>query len=538
MTINAINIIPIKTDYCPTMGDYAIKKKMNVSWAKKKKGDIVLFDFNGNGTSDHIGIVKSINKDGSITTIEGNTGAGNNANGGQVQRRIRYKYQVNFFVRPKYTKEITAEKLIATAESQLGVKESPRNSNKVEYNRWFYGSNKSAYWCCTFVCWCFAHIGATKPAKKTIPTVKKPTGKYSGTIPTGLLKIGSRGTKVKQLQNFLTWYGIKLNADGEFGSNTQNAVKVFQKTEGLTADGEYGDKSYRKALLYKASSKTSNTTTKTTKETTNSKKPGTTNTGDTKKVLKAYSGTFPTLNNNQKIINGLAFRLCYPYGTSKKKYTFKNGSPTKAYKDAINKVFPNHNSWSNKKQKVGACCDILTAVELGLVGIKVKKDLKDQLVDMPKMTKQLKSTGYYKASDFKGGQIVQRGRKDKSGHTYTICELINGKRYIANSHYKKLGGTYAVMDSVVKTESPKKWKYYKCYTPLGASRTYYKTGDYGYDVVFIQKFLNWYGYTVSVDGDYGEKTSKAISKFQTAVGLKASGRCGKDTIAKMKVVKK
>ena len=87
--INAINIIPCKTAGCPTMGDYAIKKKMNVSWGGRKRGDIVLFDFNNNGTSDHIGIVVSVNSDGSITTVEGNTGSGNNTNGGQVQKRTR-----------------------------------------------------------------------------------------------------------------------------------------------------------------------------------------------------------------------------------------------------------------------------------------------------------------------------------------------------------------------------------------------------------------------------------------------------------------
>ena len=542
MIINALNIIPVKTDYCPTMGDYAIKKKMNVSWANKKKGDIVLFDFNHNGTSDHIGLLESINKDGSITTIEGNTGAGSDTNGGQVQRRQRYKSQVNFFVRPKYNKEVTVDKLLLTARSQIGIKESPKNSNKVKYNVWYYGSNKSAYWCCTFVCWCFAHVGDTSSnssTSKAVPTVKKPTGKYSGVIPEGLLKKGSKGTKVKQLQQFLTWYGIKLNADGDFGERTKSAVKVFQKTEGISVDGEYGSISYRKAILYKSSSKKPTATTSTKKETTNTTQTTATNKPVVEKVLKGYSGTFPSLNNNSKIINGLAYRMCWPYGTAQKKYTFKDGAPKQAYKDGIDKVFPKHKSWPNKKQRVGACCDVLTAVELGMVGINVKKDLKNQLVDMPKMKKQLKSTGAYKAGDLKAGMIVQRGRKDKSGHTYTICELVNGKKYIANAHYKHLDGTYAVMDSAVKTETPSKWKYYKAYKVLGACRTYYKKGDYGYDIVYIQKFLKWYGvYSGTASGDFNASTETAVKKFQKATGLNQDGVVGEKTIAKMKSIKK
>lgn len=246
MTINAIGIIPCKTAGCPTMGDYAIKKKMNVKWGERKKGDIVLFDFNHNGTSDHIGIVVSVNKDGSITTVEGNTGSGNNTNGGQVQKRIRYKSQVNYFVRPKYNKEVTADMVIATALAEVGVKESPKNSNKVKYNQWFYGKNQSAYWCCTFVCWVFAHV--KEPAKP----ITKPTGKYGGTIPKPTLKVGSKGDKVGQLQKFLNWYhpAWKLKVDNDFGSATKSALQGFQKTEGISTGGQYGEKSYAKAKAY------------------------------------------------------------------------------------------------------------------------------------------------------------------------------------------------------------------------------------------------------------------------------------------------
>lgn len=172
--INAINIIPHKTASCSVFGDYAIAQKRNIKWSDRKKGDIVLFDFNHNGTSDHVGIVVSVNKDGSITTIEGNTSSGSNTNGGQVQKRTRYKSQVNYFVRPKYTKEVTADMIIATAKAELGVKESPKNSNNVKYNTWFYGKtvSGSAYpWCMVFVCWVYAHV---KEQAKPATTNKTP----------------------------------------------------------------------------------------------------------------------------------------------------------------------------------------------------------------------------------------------------------------------------------------------------------------------------------------------------------------------------
>ena len=267
MTINALNIIPAKTASCSVMGDYAIKKKMNIKKGYAKRGDLVLFDFNRNGTSDHIGIVVSVNKD-SYTTIEGNTSGSNNTNGGGVCKRTRYNKQINYFVRPKYTKAITADMAIATAMAEVGICESPKNSNRVKYNTWFYGKEVrgSAYpWCATFICWVFAHI--KEPAKPIV----KPTGKYGGTIPKPTLQKGSKGDSVKNLQKFLNWYhsAWKLAVDGDFGASTESALKGFQKTEGTGGSGIYGAKSYEKAKAYqyvppKATPKTPAKTTPTT----------------------------------------------------------------------------------------------------------------------------------------------------------------------------------------------------------------------------------------------------------------------------------
>lgn len=43
------------------------------------------------------------------------------------------------------------EKVINVANGYVGVTESPANSNKVIFNLDYYGSNKSAAWCCAFV---------------------------------------------------------------------------------------------------------------------------------------------------------------------------------------------------------------------------------------------------------------------------------------------------------------------------------------------------------------------------------------------------
>ena len=68
-----------------------------------KPGDIVMFDFSGKQSkTEHVGILESIDKDGNLITIEGNTGTGNDANGGAVMRRTRNPKYVTGACRPGY----------------------------------------------------------------------------------------------------------------------------------------------------------------------------------------------------------------------------------------------------------------------------------------------------------------------------------------------------------------------------------------------------------------------------------------------------
>lgn len=56
-----------------------------------------------------------------------------------------------------------------------------------------------------------------------------------------ILKRGSKGTEVKELQKLLHLY-----EDGIFGPLTEEAVKEFQKANGLTVDGIVGDNTWAK----------------------------------------------------------------------------------------------------------------------------------------------------------------------------------------------------------------------------------------------------------------------------------------------------
>ena len=54
-----------------------------------------------------------------------------------------------------------------------------------------------------------------------------------------LLKLGSQGKEVKELQEFLG-----INVDGDFGPKTEAAVKKWQSANGLKADGIVGPKTW------------------------------------------------------------------------------------------------------------------------------------------------------------------------------------------------------------------------------------------------------------------------------------------------------
>ena len=75
-----------------------------------------------------------------------------------------------------------------------------------------------------------------------------------------LSKYGSRGDEVKQIQEKLKRWGYyKGNIDGVYGSKTLEAVKSFQRKNGLTVDGVAGTKTLNAMGIYNSQNSSSNT---------------------------------------------------------------------------------------------------------------------------------------------------------------------------------------------------------------------------------------------------------------------------------------
>ena len=96
--------VPLKTASC---GSFMRAAQAHGQWVTGgyQPGDIVIMDFPGNkAKTDHCGIVVTALTDG-VRTIEGNTGVGNDSNGGEVMERTRPLSVILGAYRPHYAEE-------------------------------------------------------------------------------------------------------------------------------------------------------------------------------------------------------------------------------------------------------------------------------------------------------------------------------------------------------------------------------------------------------------------------------------------------
>lgn len=114
-----------------------------------------------------------------------------------------------------------------------------------------------------------------------------------------------------------------------------------------------------------------------------------------------------------------------------------------------------------------------------------------------------------------------------------IVDTAKEQKAMGESVAKGILKTLGIKDAIV----PKKMTYSGKFPTLPV-KGYFCKGDEGTQVRRLQSFLKWYGYKLDVDGDYGDKTQKAVKKFQKAEGLTVDGLFGKDSLNRAKIVKR
>lgn len=167
--------------YCPYIEKYY---RQQGRWqGTPQVGAIVLFDWEGDGESDHIGFVEQVINSSEIITLEGNTSETDNSNGGQVQRRSRYSHQIRGYGIPLYEGENNKFDLKDLSYEELGEPQ----------------------------------------LYLTSPMIK--------------------GVIVKHVQQRLLQLGYSVGVDGpdgHYGRDTEAAVKLFQEAKELKVDGWLG----------------------------------------------------------------------------------------------------------------------------------------------------------------------------------------------------------------------------------------------------------------------------------------------------------
>lgn len=216
--------------YCPS-----IHHKQTLSAAQLKAGDVVLFDWEDDGTDDHVGLVVSNDtRAKTVRTIEGNT------NGGKVAERVRAYSTICGGIRPKYgsapaaaepaAKAVTRELVAKVANGDYG--NDPDRSKRLKAE----GYDPEAVRLAVNAYLRGESFGAVKPAAEKAV-------RYEIVTPSGVNVRKGAGTSNPKTG--------KVYAKGKKVTVTQTK-KVGSDLWGKTADGwfaiSYGGSTYAKKL--------------------------------------------------------------------------------------------------------------------------------------------------------------------------------------------------------------------------------------------------------------------------------------------------
>jgi len=219
-----------KTASCTTLRDF-YKSKGQLVTSDYKPGDLVFLHFSKVGVCEHIGLI--IDVDGTtITTIEGNTGSTNEANGGAVMVRTRRASQITSVARPAYH-DVSD---VSYSPSKSDVKKIQSYLN-AEYSAGLSVDGIAGIKTkSTIVKALQTELNARYDARLDID------GEFGEKTKAAVrsLNVASKGKIQYIVQMALILKQESLVLDGVFGTKTLAAVKAFQKANNLVVDGVVG----------------------------------------------------------------------------------------------------------------------------------------------------------------------------------------------------------------------------------------------------------------------------------------------------------
>ena len=370
--------------------------------------------------------------------------------------------------------------------------------------------------------------GATIEVVTSAPPTPTPTPAPVTPTPTPKsLQRGFTGSDaVRALQRRLKELGYyKGSADGDFGPATEEAVKAFQKANGLTADGKAGEKTLSKmnskdAVTAKEANATATpkSTAKATPKVTNTPRP--TATPDLSKDIYLELGSkgkkVETLQRRLIELGWMSGSVTGNYDElteaavsafQKKAKLWVDG---KAGPDTLKALYA-----SNAPKSSTPISNSRETLELGSEGSEVRQ-----------LQQKLKDLGYLSGSvDGKFGIATEAAviafqknnglTADGKAGTATLNKLYSGTAQRFNGTQSNLDNSSSGRDT------------------SGIASTGYITlenGSSGDQVTALQKRLKETGYyNGNVDGKFGDSTEAAVRAFQMRNNLTVDGKAGPAT---------
>ena len=373
-----------------------------------------------------------------------------------------------------------------------------------------------------------SEAGATIEVVTSEPPTPPPTPTPTpGPTPTPKsLQRGYKGSDaVRSVQKRLKELGYyKGSADGDFGPATEEAVKAFQKANGLSVDGKVGEKTLAKmngknAVTYKEANATA-TPKATQKKATNTPKPTA-----TPNLEKDYYLTVGSKGKKVETLQRRLIELGWLSGSVTGTYDDQTAAAVSAFQKKTKDLWEDGIAGpdtlralysSGAARGSAATLTSTETLEFGSEGAEVKK-----------LQQKLKDLGYLSGSaDGKFGVATQAAviafqknnnlTADGKAGVATLSKLYSGTA-------KKSSGTQVKLDDGNSSGRD----------TSDISSTGYVTlesGSSGDQVRTLQKRLKDLGYyNGSVDGSYGESTTAAVMAFQLRNNLTVDGKAGPAT---------
>lgn len=318
------------------------------------------------------------------------------------------------------------------------------------------------------------------------------------------LAFGSRGTQVTQLQTMLKQLGFYSSTiDGKYGRGTETAVKAYQQSRGLTADGKAGLQTRARLEAETGASSAGASSSASTSTTVSS---GTLIRGSTGSSVTQLQTALKNLGYYNGVIDGnfgsgtlsavLAFQRA-----SGLKADGKAGAQTQARLYSQSASGSTSSSSSSTSSSAATFSRILSSGSTGSDVISVQT--------------RLKALGYY------------TGTVDGKYGSGTIAAV---KAFQTSNGLKVDGktgsGTFAALfgSSAISSGSSSS-------SSVSSTASKLQSGDRGTAVKTLQTALKNLGYSISADGTYGPLTVAAVTTFQKQNGLSADGVAGEKTLS-------